>query len=222
MLRFRKMGLLIKLISIFLLFNSFSTPSLAQPTPALAQPETATTWTVDQLMQSLAQVKESNATFVERKHLSILKTPIEYSGTLAYRAPGRLEKKTLLPKPESMILDQDKLIVQMSNSRRKHTLSLQDYPVVWAFVESFRATLAGDQQTLNRFYSASLEGPSGQWLLTLHPTDAKMKDLISKIRITGSREKIHSIETREKGGDYSVMTITPMTINPAAINPNNP
>ena len=218
MLGFRKMGLpekLSPLITIFLFFNFLSTPSLAQP-------ETASTWTVDQLMQSLAQVKESNATFVERKHLSILKTPIEYSGTLAYRAPGRLEKKTLLPKPESMILDQDKLIVQMSNSRRKHTLSLQDYPVVWAFVESFRATLAGDQQTLNRFYSASLEGPSGQWLLTLHPTDAKMKDLISKIRITGSREKIHSIETREKGGDYSVMTITPMTINPAAINPNNP
>lgn len=167
----------------------------------------AATWAITELMHGLAQVKESKASFVERKHLSILKTPLEYSGTLAYSAPGYLEKQTLLPKPESMVLDQDKLVVQSGAANRKRTLSLQDYPVIWAFVESFRATLAGDLQALNRFYAVTLEGNSRQWLLILHPLDAKMKSLISEIRISGSMEQINTIETREAGGDYSVMSI---------------
>ena len=165
-------------------------------------------WTINELMHSLAQVKESKATFVERKHLSILKTPLEYSGTLAYSAPGHLEKQTLLPKPESVVLDQDKLVVQSGAANRKRTLSLQDYPVVWAFVESFRATLAGDLDALNRFYDVSLEGHAKQWLLILRPRDAKMKNLISEIHIGGSLAQISAIETREAGGDYSVMNIS--------------
>ena len=158
-------------------------------------------------MYRLAQVKESKASFVEHKYLSILKTPLEYSGTLSYNAPSHLEKQTLLPKPESVVLDQDKLVVQSGSAKRKRTLSLQDYPVIWAFVESFRATLAGDIKALSRFYDVTLEGHARQWLLILHPLDAKMKNLISEIRISGSLERINTIETREAGGDYSLMRI---------------
>jgi Outer membrane lipoprotein carrier protein LolA-like len=165
-------------------------------------------WTVNELMHSLAQVKKSKATFVERKYLSILKSPLEYSGTLTYNAPSHLEKQTLLPKPESMVLDQDILIVRSGAPNRKRTLSLQDYPVIWAFVESFRATLSGDMATLSRFYSVTLEGHPKQWLLILRPLDPKMKSLISEIRISGSLEQISIIETREAGGDYSVMSIS--------------
>lgn len=159
-------------------------------------------------MRSLAHVKKSNATFVERKHLSMLKTPLEFSGTLVYTAPGHLEKNTLLPKPESLVLDQDKLVVQSGEERQKHTLSLQDYPVIWAFVESFRSTLAGDLETLNRFYRVTLEGHLKQWQLVLRPIDSKMRNLVSEIRIRGVAEQINTIEIREPEGDYSVMSIS--------------
>ena len=166
-------------------------------------------WNIHALMHSLAQVKESKAAFVERKYLSILNKPLEYSGTLNYQSPGHLEKHTLQPEPESMVLDQDKLVVQSGVAKRKRSLTLQDYPVVWAFVESFRATLAGDMAALNRFYSVTLEGHSTQWLLILRPIDLKMKNMISEIRITGNMAQINTIETREAGGDYSVMSISP-------------
>ena len=159
-------------------------------------------------MHDLAQVKQAKATFVERKFLSILKTPLVYTGTLAYSAPGHLEKSTLLPKPESLVLDQNILVVQSGESHQKRTLSLPDYPVVWAFVESFRSTLAGDIATLNHFYSVRLEGQPGQWLLILRPVDARMKNLVSEIRISGSMEQIGTIEIRESGGDHSVMSIS--------------
>ena len=193
---------------LFACLLMFSAVVLSSATRAEDAERNISAWSLAELMHSLAQVKTSKASFVERKHLSILKTPLEYSGTLAYSAPGHLEKQTLLPKPESVVLDQDKLAVQSGAANRKRTLSLQDYPVVWAFVESFRATLAGDLDALNRFYDVSLEGHAKQWLLILRPLDAKMKSLISEIRIGGSLEQINTIETREAGGDYSVMTIS--------------
>ncbi len=175
--------------------------------PAAAE-QKAAAWGINDLMHSLAQVKESKATFVERKHLSLLKTPLEFSGTLAYTAPSYLEKITLRPKPESLVLDHDKLVIRTGAAQRQRTLTLQDYPAIWAFVESIRATLAGDLESLNRFYQVSLEGQSKQWLLSLHPRDPKMESLVIEIRISGSAAQLNSIEIRETGGDYSVMQIS--------------
>ena len=172
-----------------------------------AEPENDA-WNINALMHGLAQVKHSKATFVEHKYLSILKTPLKYSGTLTYSAPGHLEKLTLLPKPESLVLDQDILVVQRGEPVQKRTLSLQDYPAIWAFVESFRSTLAGDIDTLDRFYKVSMQGQPNQWLLVLRPIDPRMKNLVSEIRINGSLAQISAIEIREPGGDYSVMNIS--------------
>jgi len=164
-------------------------------------------FTVSDLMHTLAQVKSAKGTFVERKYLSMMYAPLEYSGTLAYTAPGHLEKYTLRPNPESMILEQDTLTVQGGNAGTKRVLALQEYPVAWAFVESFRSTLAGDIETLNRFYKVKLEGQPKRWLLVLKPTEPKMKYLVDEIRIGGSGDHIATIEIRESEGDYSVMTI---------------
>ena len=48
---------------------------------AAAEPR-AGAWGVEQLMRELAQVKRASGTFVERKELAILTTPLESSGTL--------------------------------------------------------------------------------------------------------------------------------------------
>ena len=85
---------------------------------------------------------------------------------------------------------------------------LQDYPVVWAMVESIRSTMAGDLQTLNRFYRTSLEGTEERWRLSLKPAAPKMQSLVKEIQISGSRNRVRSIEVTEAEGDRSIMTIT--------------
>ena len=173
-----------------------------------AEPAADSAWGLEQLMQRLAQVKNVQAKFVERKHLRILNAPLEFSGTLVYKAPGHLEKHTLLPKPQSLLLDQDRLSIEDPARKQRRTLRLQDYPVVWAFVESIRSTLAGDLQALNRFYAVELEGSETQWRLMLKPSEPAMQSLITHIRISGARQSIRSIEVAEAEGDRSIMTIT--------------
>jgi hypothetical protein len=173
-----------------------------------AAAETTTGWGIEQLMQSLGQVRSARGKFVERKYLAVLNAPLDSSGTLVYTAPGRLEKNTLLPKPESLVLEQDKLAIEYKDRNQRRTLLLQDYPVVWAFVESIRSTLAGDLQTLNRFYLTSLEGSEDKWRLSLKPAAPKMQALVKEIRIGGSRDRVRTIEIIEAEGDHSLMTIT--------------
>jgi hypothetical protein len=158
------------------------------------------------LMSQLSQVKTARGKYVERKHLAMLETPLESSGTLLYSAPGRLEKRMLSPRRESLILDGDTLVLDSNGHHR--TFALQEHPVVWAFAESIRSTLAGDLPTLQRFYEVSLEGHSGAWRLRLRPKESRMRQAASEISLGGSGSWVNLIEIIEGGGDRSVMVIT--------------
>ncbi len=169
--------------------------------------EPAAPWGVDRLMLQLSEVKQSQARFVERKYLKVLKAPLELSGTLTYTRPGRLEKRTLKPKPETLTVDGDKLTLENPARNERRVLKLQDYPVLWGFVESIRATLGGDIKALERFYRVELEGGPAKWQLYLAPRDRKMNEVISLIRIDGSHARVDTIEVQEARGDRSVMKI---------------
>ena len=169
--------------------------------------EAAASLDVRQLMQSMAQVKEARGKFVERKFLSVLDQPLESSGTLLFQAPGHLEKHTLAPKVESLVLDQGVLTIDSKARNVKRTLVLQEYPVVWAFVESIRSTLAGDLATLERFYNIELEGSAARWKMRLLPIEPKTREVMSEIRISGRGDRVDSIETLESSGDHALMKI---------------
>jgi Outer membrane lipoprotein carrier protein LolA-like len=181
--------------------------TLLSPILLLAAADAAA-WGIDELMQDLARVKTANGRFVERKHLAILTAPLESSGTLTYIAPDRLEKHTLSPRTESLLLERDLLTLESTQPKRRRTIRLEDYPVVGVFVESIRSTLAGDLALLRRLYEVALEGDEHRWRLVLKPSDPKMQEMVREIRIGGSRNWIGSIEFLEPGGDRSVMTIT--------------
>jgi outer membrane lipoprotein-sorting protein len=173
------------------------------PAPAA----TAGSYSLQQLMQAMSQVKTSRATFVEKKYLSIANMPLEYTGGLAYNAPDKLEKFTQTPKAERMLLEGDKLTLENAKKQRR-VVMLSEYPMVRAFTESIRSVLAGDLASLQRFYKVSLEGSEAQWHLLLAPTEPSMQGVVKEIRFEGSKAAIKTIEITEKQGDRSVMTIT--------------
>lgn len=171
----------------------------------LSAPSYAADWDLDQLMNGLAQTRSGHARFVEKKSIAILEQPVESSGDLLYTAPDRLEKRTLKPKPETMVVNGDNL--QIERGRQKIQLQLQTYPELAAFIDSIRGTLAGDRKALERSYQLSLEGAAQGWTLRLVPVDSKMKQVVALIRITGVRDEIRSINITQVDGDSSVMLI---------------
>jgi outer membrane lipoprotein-sorting protein len=172
---------------------------------ALWSPSALAAWDLQQLMDTLAQTKSGRATFVEKKHIALLDKPVESSGELLYTAPDRLEKRTLKPKAESMVVNGGELLIE--RGRQKFQLQLQAYPELAAFIDSIRGTLAGDRSALERSYRLSLEGNAERWVLQLQPVDAKMLAVIQRIRISGAGNQVRGIDITQADGDSSTMTI---------------
>jgi hypothetical protein len=59
---------------------------------------------LDQLLSMLAQRQHGHVQFIEQEFLAVLDHPLESSGELRYDAPDRLEKRTLAPRPETLLL----------------------------------------------------------------------------------------------------------------------
>ncbi|MBN3821957.1 outer membrane lipoprotein carrier protein LolA, partial [Paraburkholderia sp. Se-20369] len=169
-------------------------------------------WTLDRLMSTLAQHKAGRATFTETKTLSIAAQPIESSGELVFVAPDHLEKHTLSPKPEHLVVDGDMLSVERNN--RRYTLALARYPELGAFIDSIRATLAGNRYALEQVYRVALSGRGDDWTLTLTPLDSRMLKVVSTITLDGTRDVLRSVAIRQADGDHSLMRLQPLPATP--------
>ena len=173
----------------------------APPTPEAAQPA------LDELMRLLAARKHGRVSFTEVQVLSVLKRPLLSSGELSYDAPDWLEKRTIKPKPETLVLAGKLLTIRRGEHTR--TLELAQYPQVAPWVESIRATLAGDRGALERYFHLDFSGTLAHWNLLLVPTAQAPGDTIAEIRITGAGAALHTFEVRQTNGDHSILSVGP-------------
>lgn len=173
--------------------------------PARAASPDASGWNLDRLMSTLGQKKSGHASFVETKYLSIAAEPVISSGELVFTAPDHLEKRTDSPKPEDLVVDGDKLTI--ARNGHQYTLALTQYPELSAFIESIRATLAGNRFALEQVYRVAVTGTGDDWTLTLTPLDSRMLKTISTITLTGTRDLLHTVAIQQADGDHSLMRL---------------
>ena len=178
----------------------------AMPTQATRAADTsAAPVTAQQLMTLLARTKKSRVDFVDRKYLQSLDQPLESSGELIYTAPARLERRTVKPRPETLVVDGDTLSIERNGTRR--TISLSSYPEVAAFTDSIRATLAGNLAALQRDYRVIAQGTLSKWTLTLLPSDPRIANVVSRVTVSGRDDRIDSFEVLQADGNRSVTTL---------------
>jgi hypothetical protein len=163
--------------------------------------------TLPELLKSMSTVEARQASFVEQRNISLLDKPLVISGTLSYRRPDFLERRTETPAREVMSVSGDRLTIEWPARHERRTLSLNSNPTLWVFVESIRATLAGDGATLERFYWTTLSGDVHHWTLTLEPRAASVAARVKTIILTGAGNVIGRAEVLEENGDRSVMDI---------------
>ncbi len=75
------------------------------------------------------------------------------------------------------------------------------------FIESIRATLAGDRPALEKVFKVGLSGEMEKWELSLTPIDPKVGRTVRFIHISGARDAIQEVEILEADGDRSLLTI---------------
>lgn len=157
------------------------------------------------LMQQLAARRHGHASFVERKTLAVLSRPLESSGELLYDAPDRLEKRTLKPQAETLLLENGRLSVR--RGKRSYSIALRDAPQAAPFIDTIRAALAGDLPALQRSYTLEFHTAADDWTLLLLPRAAELRRTIRRVRIDGAGVELRTVTIDSADGDRSVMTI---------------
>jgi hypothetical protein len=166
----------------------------------------AADFSAPQLFDMLAKRKPVRATFHERKFMKLLDRPVDSSGELLFTPPARMEKKTVAPRPESVVIDGAR--ITLTRGGKTYGMGLHDNPGVAVLVESIRATLAGDLGALTRTYSVALDGSAAKWKLILRPLDPAISTLVERVEIGGSQADVRAVEIFQSDGDRSLMTIT--------------
>ena len=173
----------------------------------LAMPALAA-FDVGELMGELARHRGGRAKFVEKKTIALLDKPLVSAGEMTYSAPGRLEKRTLTPRPETLVLDGE--VLSIERDKQKLTVNLASQPEALAFIDSIRGTLTGNRAALEKNYFLHLAGSSDKWTLTLLPSEQKIAALVQRITVSGGRGRVRSIEYLQADGDRSLLTIEPI------------
>jgi outer membrane lipoprotein-sorting protein len=170
--------------------------------PALAA------WDVAALMDVLARHPAGKARFTEIKTLAMLDAPVVSTGELIYSPPDRLEKNTVAPKSESLVVEGDTLVLERDGRRRE--LSLRQYPEALSIVEAVRGTLIGNRGLLEQHYKLALKGDPQNWQLILKPLEARVLRWVQEITVTGRAGEIIQIDTEQADGDKSSLRIEPL------------
>lgn len=161
---------------------------------------------LETLMHTLAQVKTAGGRFVERKYLSILNEPLTLKGDVLYRAPDYVKKEYDDPGGERYEVQGDRLTMELADGRRRE-MSIDEHPVLRAFVESYRGTLSGDLETLRKYFDLELSGTMDDWRLLLVPKLAELTEYLTSVIMLGHGGIVYEVHTREASGDHSVMTL---------------
>lgn len=158
------------------------------------------------VMAAFSTISMSESRYTEEKHYDMLDVPMVQQGLLQYRAPEMLVWSRGKNRQSRYEIRDDQMIASR-NGEVVQRMALDSLPAVRAFVESFRATLAGDEVRLRRYYTLEFSGHPDRWQLQLTPRDREMKRFIDSIRIEGAHNQLKVIEIYETNGDWSHMEL---------------
>jgi outer membrane lipoprotein-sorting protein len=161
---------------------------------------------LEELMATLALKKEDTARFKEQKFLKVLSKPLESEGTLYFRTPDYLEKRTLKPKKERLVVENN-IVRFFDHQEEIRSLSLDAYPPLRDLLNGIRFTLLGEVAELKKYFELELRGNCGQWSLILVPKSESAMNILERIIILGEKDTIGKITLVEANGNFSIMTI---------------
>ena len=181
--------------------------AIASPTTAAAQ-SAAAKFDLAALMGQMALRKSGEARFTEERTVSNLDNTLRASGRLSFQAPDRFARYTEEPRPESMEVQGNQVLLKRGGRTRQ--MALDAIPELAALADAMRGTLNGDALALQRHFKTRVSGNTARWVLLLTPLDTRLARSLQQLEIAGTGSEVRSIDLLLVGGDRSLMLIAPM------------
>ena len=166
-----------------------------------------------QLTQLLASKRSGEATFVEKREVSVLDRTVMTSGRLSFEAPDTFVRENLKPQRERVAVVGNMLT--MSRGERSRSVALDSVPEASVIIEAIRGTLTGNRESLQKLFETSVSGSAERWSLELVPRDARLRAQVATVRVSGRQAEVREMQVVMPDGDRSTMTIEPTLGKPA-------
>ena len=161
---------------------------------------------LDSVLAALAQRRHGHALYSEQIESALFKRPLHASGEMFFDAPDRLEKKTLVPAAEDLLVEGD--VVTIVRGTHRTSMRLSDYPRLSPLLNGIRATLAGDRSALEKAFQLAFKANGADWELTLQPLPTENRPVYKEIQIRGVDGIVHSISLDRATGERTTLTLT--------------
>lgn len=156
-----------------------------------------------QILREIAAAASAEVRFTETRTSRLLKTPLVSSGVLRYGPAGRLQKDTLQPFRETVVIEGGQVTIERDGAQTVVPLVADSAPAV--LVQALRAVLGGQVQELQAHYRVAAEGSPDDWRLDLQP---RADGSPLRLRLTGSGGDVRDIEVRGSAGDRVLTTLS--------------
>lgn len=166
-----------------------------------------------QLTQLLASKRSGEATFVEKREVSVLDRTLMTSGRLSFEAPDTFVRENLKPQRERVSVVGN--MVTMSRGDRSRTVALDSVPEASVIIEAIRGTLTGNRESLQKLFETGVSGSAERWSLELVPRDARLRAQVATVRVSGRQAEVREMQVVMPDGDRSTMTIEPVAARSA-------
>jgi len=160
-----------------------------------------------EILRARAVIAESDATYVEQRHVHYVTKPILAAGRLRYRSPDRLEMIVEEPKPESFIYQDGVLSIAGDTAVSGNDISVESYILLSTLFSALVGTLSGDEAKLRSKFDLFFTDSDCAWQLTLVPKAERARGKVDGIDLTGTKDRIEQIVLKLSNGDRSVLTI---------------
>jgi hypothetical protein len=154
-------------------------------------------------MAALAGAGGVRARYVESRHISLLREPLEEEGMLYFDPPDRLARHAERPIPGSVMVRGDQVV--MRDATGEERVSIGDSEVARAFVEGLSVILRGDLEALRARYDAEwAPTPDSGWRLRLVPRSRLLRRFVEAIVVEGNGARVLGMQRFEAGGDKTL------------------
>jgi len=185
-----------------------------------AAPAAAQALDLDQLTRLLASKRSGEATFVEKREVSVLDRTVMTSGRLSFEAPDSFVRENLKPQRERVAVVGN--VLTMSRGDRTRSVALDSLPEASVIIEAIRGTLTGNRDALQKLFETSVSGNAAQWSLELVPRDARLRAQVATVRVSGRQAEVREMLVVMPDGDRSTMTIEPISASTSNTTPGKP
>jgi len=169
-------------------------------------------WDLPALMKELGGIRLIDAAFTEQKQAEFLSGgEFAVSGEMHFKAPHTLRRIVTKPYRESIIIDESTVIIKRLDDKnetdRVRFIEIDSHPSIRLFIDSMRATMAGDLATVLEIYEVELSGDRQEWSLRLVPRRKELKKFIRAVQVTGSANRINTLLVHEDDDTRSLITL---------------